>query len=87
MFSFLVLNRIQKKFKLTLIVLLVISSILGVWFAVSVYGYWHWSQSVYNIFLTLCLQLFFSYGATPIFYEACAEVTYPVPEGILMFVK
>ena len=69
----------KKKFKLLLFILLTIATVLAFWFAVSVYGYT--SNNAVNIFITLCLQYFFAFATTPLFYEAAVEVTYPVAEG------
>lgn len=55
------------------------ATLLAFWFAVSVYGYT--SSNAINLFITLCLQYFFAFAPTPLYYEAAVEVTYPVPEG------
>ena len=66
--------RIQRKFKLLLIVLLTIATLLAFWFAVSVYGFT--SKNAVNIFISLCLQYFFAYATSPLYFEAAVEVTY-----------
>ena len=53
---------------------------LAFWFAVSVYGFT--STNAVNLFISLCLQYFFAFATTPLYFEAAVEVTYPVPEGI-----
>ena len=75
--------RIQRRFKVFLVVLLAIATPLAFWFAVSVYGFT--SQNAVNLFITLCLQYFFAFATTPLFFEAAVEVTYPVPEGNVIF--
>ena len=72
-------NRFQRKLKLLLIILLGISTAFGFYFSLAVYGYI--SGSAVNIFMGLCLQYFFTFATTPLYYEAAVEVTYPVPEG------
>jgi hypothetical protein len=71
--------RIQRKFKLLMLLLLALATLLAFWFAVSVYGYT--SNNAVNLFITLCFQFFFSFAPGPLYYEAAVEVTYPVPEG------
>lgn len=72
--------RIQRRFKLFLLLLLMMATPLAFWFAVSVYGYT--STNAVNLFISLCLQYFFAFATTPLFFEAAVEVTYPVPEGM-----
>ena len=74
-------HRIQRRFKLFLLLLLCMATPLAFWFAVSVYGYT--SNNAINLFISLCLQFFFAFATTPLFFEAAVEVTYPVPEGML----
>ena len=78
-------HRIQRKFKLLLVILLTVATLLAFWFAISVYGYT--SANAVNLFLSLCIQYFFTFAAYPLFFEAAVEVTYPVPEGKIMFVR
>ena len=59
--------------------LLTMATLLAFWFAVSVYGFT--SKNAVNLFISLCLQYFFAFAATPLYFEAAVEVTYPVPEG------
>ena len=75
--------RIQRKFKLLMLLFLTLATILAFWFALSIYGYT--SNNAVNLFISLCLQVFFSFAPSPLFYEAAVEVTYPVPEGIYRF--
>ena len=71
--------RIQRRFKLILLLLLMMATPLAFWFAVSVYGFT--STNAINLFISLCLQYFFAFATTPLVFEAAVEVTYPVPEG------
>ena len=73
--------RVQRRFKVILLVLLTGATVFAFWFSVSVYGYI--TDNAVNKFLSLCLQYFFAMAATPIYYEAAVEATYPVPEGML----
>ena len=79
--SFIIYLRIQRKFKLLMLLLLALATLLAFWFAVSVYGYT--SNNAINLFITLCFQFFFSFAPSPLYYEAAVEVTYPVPEGMI----
>ena len=79
-FFFIICLRIQRKFKLLMLLLLALATLLAFWFAVSVYGYT--SNNAINLFITLCFQFFFSFAPSPLYYEAAVEVTYPVPEGM-----
>ena len=80
--SFIIYLRIQRKFKLLMLLLLALATLLAFWFAVSVYGYT--SNNAINLFITLCFQFFFSFAPGPLYYEAAVEVTYPVPEGMIL---
>ena len=60
------------------------ATLLAFWFAVSIYGYT--SNNAINLFVSLCLQYFFAFATFPLFFEAAVEVTYPVPEGIMITV-
>ena len=60
--------------------LLTMATPLAFWFAVSVYGFT--SKNAVNLFISLCLQFFFAFATTPLYFEAAVEVTYPVPEGV-----
>jgi len=71
--------RLQRRFKIILLMLLTLATLLCVWFSLSIYGYTN--NSAINIFITLCLVYFFSMATTPIYLEAGVEATYPVPEG------
>lgn len=71
--------RAQKQFKLLLLILVSLSTLLAFWFAASVYGYT--SDNAINLFVTLCLEYFFTLATTSLFMEAAVEVTYPIPEG------
>ena len=71
--------RIQRRFKLILLSLLTVATLLSFWFSLSVYGYT--SSNAVNIFLSLCLQYFFAMATNPLYYEAAVETTYPVAEG------
>ena len=79
MFFLKICCRIQRRFKLLLLLLLTMATLLAFWFAVSVYGYT--SNNAINLFISLCLQYFFAFATFPLFFEAAVEVTYPVPEG------
>ena len=72
--------RIQRRFKLLLLLLLAMAAVLAFWFAVSVYGYT--PNNAINLFISLCLQYLFAFATYPLYVEAAVEVTYPVPEGI-----
>ena len=80
-----ILLRLQRRFKIILLMLLTLATLLCVWFSLSIYGYT--SNSPINIFITLCLVYFFSLATTPIYLEAAVEATYPVPEGKSIIVK
>ena len=74
--------RIQKKFKLMILIFVAISTVCSFWFAVSLYNFINISDNAVNIFITYCVMYFFAFGISPIYYEAAVEITYPVPEGI-----
>jgi FLVCR family MFS transporter len=82
-YNILLIFRFQRKFKLLLIILLGVSTFFGFYFSLAVYGYI--SGSAANIFMGLCLQYFFTFATTPLYYEAAVEVTYPVSEGKIAF--
>ena len=71
--------RFQRRFKLILLLLLVLATALSLWFALAIYGYV--SQNPVNYFVTYMLINIFTLSTFPIFYEAIVEATYPVSEG------
>ena len=72
-------SRVQRRFKVILLLLLSVATAVAVWFSLSVYGYT--SDNAVNVFLSLCFQYFFTLATIPIYYEAAVEATFPVPEG------
>lgn len=74
--------RFQRRFKLILLTLLVLTTAFFLWFSLSLYG-WGSSNPV-NLFVSFCLTYVFSFASIPIFYEAAVEATYPVSEGTVL---
>ncbi|XP_019853138.1 PREDICTED: disrupted in renal carcinoma protein 2 homolog isoform X2 [Amphimedon queenslandica] len=73
-------DRFQRKFKVILLVLMSLTTLSVLWFALSIYG-WGSSNPV-NLFITYSLFYTFSFASMPIYYEAAVEATYPISEGI-----
>ncbi|XP_065175554.1 solute carrier family 49 member 4 homolog [Sycon ciliatum] len=65
------------------------AGVLYIWFSMAVEGWLHFApalQSTKTVFVTAVLGSTFLNAANPLFYEACVEATYPVPEGISVMV-
>ena len=77
--------RIQRRFKLLILLLLALTTVLAFWFAASIYGYV--TSNAINLFITLCLVYFFALSTTSLYMEAAVEVTYPIPEGMSVTLK
>ncbi|XP_065175556.1 solute carrier family 49 member 4-like isoform X2 [Sycon ciliatum] len=65
------------------------AGVLYIWFSMALEGWLHFApalQSTRAIFVTAVLGSTFLNASAPLFYEACVEATYPVPESISVMV-
>jgi MFS family permease len=74
-------NIFPTKFKIMLIIFVILSLVFSIWFSFAIYG-WGSSNPVY-FFISYCLCCTFTSTAIPIYYEAAVECTYPIGEGII----
>jgi len=73
--------RFQRRFKLILLFLLTVATVMSLWFSLSIYGIVPRSYNPLNFFISYAAIVVCTFCAFPIYYEAIVENTYPVPEG------